>query len=62
MATRLKELEHSALTPKEIAAFIDDYIHKYYDHLDGEENIFFPMAEKWLTDDQWLEIHKHWKT
>ena len=62
MATRLRELEHSALTPKEIAAFIDDYIHKYYDHLDGEENIFFPMADKWLTDDHWQEIHKHWKT
>jgi hemerythrin-like domain-containing protein len=61
IAQQLKALEHSSLTPREIATFIEDYIHKYYDHLDIEENIFFPLADEWLSDNQWQEIKQQWQ-
>jgi hemerythrin-like domain-containing protein len=28
--------------------------------MDAEENIFFPAADKWLSDDQWQEIKHQW--
>jgi hemerythrin-like domain-containing protein len=62
IASQLKALEYSGLTPKEIATFIEDYIQKYYDHMDSEENIFFPMADEWLSDNQWQEIQQQWQT
>lgn len=61
IASQLKALEQSSHTPKEIATFIEDYIHKYYDHLDSEENIFFPLADEWLTDNQWQDIRQQWQ-
>ncbi|KFX69727.1 cation-binding protein [Pseudomonas taeanensis MS-3] len=61
IANQLKALEHSSHTPKEIASFIEDYIHKYHDHLDSEENIFFPLANEWLSDNQWQEIKRQWQ-
>lgn len=61
IASQLKALEHSSHTPKEIATFIEDYIHKYYDHLDSEENIFFPLADEWLTTHQWQDIQQQWQ-
>ncbi|MDX1369933.1 hemerythrin domain-containing protein [Pseudomonas sp.] len=61
IAAQLKALEHSSLTPKEIATFIADYISKYYDHLDSEEHIFFPLADEWLSDKQWQEIKQQWQ-
>ena len=61
IAAQIKALEDSGQTPREMAAFVEDYIHKYFDHMDGEENIFFPMAEKWLTDNQWQEVKRQWK-
>ena len=61
IAAQLKTLEDSGLAPREMAAFVEDYIHKYFDHMDAEENIFFPMAEKWLADNQWQEVKRQWK-
>lgn len=61
IASQLRALEQSSHTPQEIATFIEDYIHKYYDHLDGEENIFFPLADKWLGDTQWQEVRQQWQ-
>ena len=61
IASQLKALEQSSHAPKEIATFIEDYIHKYYDHLDSEENIFFPLANEWLTDNQWQDIRQQWQ-
>ncbi|SFP84424.1 hemerythrin domain-containing protein [Pseudomonas borbori] len=62
IAARLKALEHSNLTQSEIATFIEDYISKYYDHLDSEEYIFFPLADEWLSDNHWQEIKQQWQT
>ncbi|AZE49129.1 Hemerythrin domain protein [Pseudomonas chlororaphis] len=39
---------------------IDDFIKKYIDHMDAEENIFFPAADKWLSDNQWQDIKRQW--
>ncbi|WP_172147695.1 MULTISPECIES: hemerythrin domain-containing protein [Pseudomonas] len=61
IANQLKALEHSSHTPREIATFIEDYISKYYDHLDSEEHIFFPLADEWLSDNQWQEIKRQWQ-
>ncbi len=60
IAGQLKMLEDSTQEARVIADVIDDFIRKYYDHMDAEENIFFPMADKWLSDIQWQEIKRQW--
>ncbi|CAI8714280.1 Hemerythrin domain-containing protein [Pseudomonas sp. IT-196MI5] len=60
IAGQLKMLEDSTQEVKVIADTIDDFIKKYYDHMDTEENIFFPVADKWLSDIQWQEIKRQW--
>lgn len=60
IAGQLKMLENSTQETKVIADAIDDFIKKYYDHMDAEENIFFPVADKWLSDIQWQEIKHQW--
>jgi hemerythrin-like domain-containing protein len=60
IAGQLKMLEDTTQETKVIADTIDDFIKKYYDHMDAEENIFFPVADKWLSDSQWLEIKRQW--
>lgn len=60
IAAQLKALEDSTQELKVIADTIDDFIKKYYDHMESEENIFFPMADKWLSDTQWQEVKSQW--
>lgn len=60
IAGQLKMLEDSTQETRVIADAIDDFIKKYYDHMDAEENIFFPAADKWLSDTQWQEIKRQW--
>lgn len=60
IAGQLKVLEDSVQEMRVIADTIDDFIKKYYDHMDAEENIFFPVADKWLSDLQWQEIKRQW--
>ncbi|UVK97160.1 hemerythrin domain-containing protein [Pseudomonas sp. B21-048] len=60
IAGQLKMLEDSTQEARVIADTIDDFIKKYYDHMDAEENIFFPVANKWLSDIQWQEIKRQW--
>ncbi|TVT85188.1 hemerythrin domain-containing protein [Pseudomonas sp. H3(2019)] len=60
IAGQLKALEESTQEMKVIADTIDDFIKKYYDHMESEENIFFPMADKWLSDTQWQEVKRQW--
>ncbi|CDF83836.1 hypothetical protein PKB_2489 [Pseudomonas knackmussii B13] len=61
IATQLRALEGSGHSPREIAAIVEDFLGKYFDHMDGEENIFFPMAEEWLSDEQWEEVRHLWR-
>lgn len=61
IAAQLRALESSGHTPREIAAIVRDFIQKYFDHIDGEENIFFPMAEQWLSEPQWQELGQLWR-
>jgi hemerythrin-like domain-containing protein len=60
IAGQLKMLEDSTQEARVIADTIDDFIKKYYDHMDAEENIFFPAADKWLSEIQWQEIKRQW--
>ncbi|MGG7649995.1 hemerythrin domain-containing protein [Pseudomonas sp. ES4] len=60
IAGQLKTLEDTTLETRVIADTVDDFIKKYFDHMDSEENIFFPLADKWLSDDQWQEITRQW--
>lgn len=60
IAGQLKMLEDSTQEARVIADTINDFIKKYYDHMDAEESIFFPMADKWLSDIQWKEIKRQW--
>ena len=60
IAGQLKMLEQSTQEARVIADTIEDFIKKYYDHMDAEENIFFPVADKWLSDTQWQEIKHQW--
>ncbi|WP_283184444.1 hemerythrin domain-containing protein [Pseudomonas svalbardensis] len=60
IAGQLKMLEDTTQETRVIADTIDDFIKKYFDHMDSEENIFFPLADKWLSDEQWQEIKRQW--
>ena len=60
IAGQLKMLEDTTQETRVIADTIDDFIKKYYDHMDAEENIFFPAADKWLSNNQWQEIKRQW--
>ena len=60
IAEQLRMLENTTQETRVIADTIDDFIKKYYDHMDAEENIFFPAADKWLSDNQWQEIKRQW--
>lgn len=60
IAGQLKMLEDSTQEARVIADTIDDFIRKYYDHMEAEESIFFPMADKWLSGSQWQEIKRQW--
>ncbi len=58
---QLINLETSDTSAREISVFIEDYLDKYFDHMQGEEAIFFPMADKWLTEQQWQEVQSSWQ-
>lgn len=60
IAGQLKMLEDSTQEARVIADTIDDFIKKYYVHMETEENIFFPVADKWLSEIQWQEIKRQW--
>ena len=60
IAGQLKMLEDTTQETRVITDTVDDFIKKYYDHMDAEENIFFPVADKWLSDNQWQEIKRQW--
>lgn len=60
IAGQHKMLEDSTQEARVIADTIDDFIKKYYDHMETEENIFFPVADKWLSEIQWQEIKRQW--
>lgn len=60
IAGQHKMLEDSTQEARVIAGTIDDFIKKYYVHMETEENIFFPVADKWLSEIQWQEIKRQW--
>ena len=45
----------------ELCSTIGSFVAIYKDHADGEENIFFPVADKFLQDKHWNRICKAWK-
>ena len=57
---RLFDLEKSRLPAVQICEHIQNYITNYFDHMDCEENFFFPMAEKHLSDVQWTHVAQKW--
>jgi hemerythrin-like domain-containing protein len=61
IAGQLKMLAGTTKDTRVIADTIDDFIQKYYDHMESEENIFFPAADKWLSDNQWQDIKRQWQ-
>ncbi len=44
----------------ELTTQVRSYLENYQDHMQGEDTIFFPMAEKWLSDEHWQRIEKEW--
>ncbi|MGQ7956848.1 hemerythrin domain-containing protein [Pseudomonas sp. SP16.1] len=61
IAGQLAALEQSGHTPEEIASVVEDYLRHYHDHMDSEENIFFPMADEWLDDQHWQVVRQQWQ-
>ena len=55
-----KIIDHS-VSCTELCSTIKSFVAIYKDHADGEENIFFPMADKYLTGSHWGRIKKAWK-
>jgi hemerythrin-like domain-containing protein len=48
-------------SPSEIISPIRQFISVYKDHADGEEAIFFPIANNYLKPRNWHEVEKHWQ-
>lgn len=44
----------------ELCSRIKRFVAVYNDHVNGEENIFFPIADKYLQDSHWTRIKKAW--
>ena len=45
----------------ELCSTIQNFVATYNDHASGEENIFFPIADKFLEVSHWRRIEKAWK-
>jgi len=45
----------------ELCSRIKRFVAVYNDHANGEENIFFPIADKYLQDSHRTRIKKAWK-
>ncbi len=61
MSSLQSQCQNNNCTNEELSSIINDYIDKYFDHLEAEETIFFPMAEKWLDDELWATVQEKWK-
>lgn len=40
---------------------IQHYLDNYYQHMEAEETIFFPLADKWLDDERWQLVRRQWR-
>ncbi len=61
MSNLLDQCRDHKVSSAVLSSQINDYIDKYFDHLEAEETIFFPMADKWLEEEQWEAIKKSWQ-
>ncbi|OZG69984.1 hypothetical protein BTA51_28350 [Hahella sp. CCB-MM4] len=61
MSSLQSQCQDDSCTDEELSSMITDYIDKYFDHLEAEETIFFPMAEKWLDEDLWANVQEKWR-
>ena len=58
IATQIRDPEVGCA---ELCAIIKNFVLNYSDHADGEESIFFPIADKYLQSDHWSRIQQAWK-
>lgn len=54
-------MSDQATSPAELRAAIAEFVGYYKDHADGEEMIFFPIADAHLRDSHWRRVRKIWK-
>ena len=52
----------AAVTRAELSATIQSFVTIYNDHAGGEENIFFPIADQYLTAREWRAVGNDWIT
>lgn len=57
ISRKIERLPEAAET---VCSDIDQFIRTYDDHATGEESIFFPISDQYLTKRHWLRIEKEW--
>jgi len=56
-----KKLSSESVSPGDLYSVIGHFIETYKDHANGEETIFFPIAERYLRKSHWSRIKKAWR-
>lgn len=55
------KIEDDSVSHGELAASIKWYVTTYGDHANGEENIFFPIADEYLQYQHWKKVKGQWQ-
>ena len=58
----VKQIEAAEVSDAQISAELTRFMEIYDDHANGEENIFFPLADRFLSDKNWRRVARSWKS
>lgn len=62
VAQSLREYQSDASRFETFAHAVDDYANFHWAHMSREENVILPLAEKYLTPDDWVGINAAFKS
>lgn len=57
----IRLVEEADVTLEQLRCSIEDFARHYDDHASGEENIFFPLADRTLSGSHWSAIERDWR-
>lgn len=55
-----RKLSDPDASRNEMSSDIRSFVQIYKDHANGEDMIFFPMADKYLENHHWATVRKNW--
>lgn len=56
----VSKIENPQIEIDILRANIQEFLVIYNDHANGEENVFFPLADRNLQDSHWNKVYKSW--